>query len=151
MASEPPPPKMMAIRLHPPGGIDGLTFEEVETPSIAADGVLVRVHAAAITRDELSWPVERLPAIPSYELSGIVVSVGAAVYGMAVGQPVYGLTGFDRDGVAAEYAAVPARFLAPKPESLSHVESAAVPLPALSATAGTIRARAPLEKDQRAR
>ena len=102
MASETRPPKMMAIRLHPPGGIDGLSFEEVDTPSIAADEVLVKVYAAAITRDELSWPVERLPAIPSYELSGIVVSVGAAVYGVAVGQPVYGLTGFDRDGVAAE-------------------------------------------------
>jgi hypothetical protein len=36
----------------------------------------VRVHAAALTRDELEWPVDRLPAIPSYELSGIVAALG---------------------------------------------------------------------------
>ena len=61
--------------------------------------VLVRVHAAALTRDELEWPTDRLPAIPSYELSGVAVESG---------EEVYALTPFDRDGVAAEYAVVPA-------------------------------------------
>jgi NADPH:quinone reductase-like Zn-dependent oxidoreductase len=84
----------------------------------------VRVHAAAITRDELEWPVDRLPAIPSYELSGTVV---------ATGEEVFALTGFDRDGVAAEYAVVPTSVLAPKPRRLGHVESAAIPLAGLSA------------------
>ena len=50
---------------------------------------------------------------------------------VSVGDKVYAPP-FDRDGVAAEYAAVAAQVLAPKPASLSHVESAAVPLPALS-------------------
>jgi NADPH:quinone reductase-like Zn-dependent oxidoreductase len=102
----------------------GLEVEEIETPSPNPGEVLVRVHAAAITRDELEWPVDRLPAIPSYELSGVVVDGG---------EEVYALTPFDRDGVAAEYAAVPAAVLAPKPSRLSHVEAAALPMPGLTA------------------
>ena len=111
---------MLAVRLHP----DGLTVEEIEAPSLRPGEVLVRVHAAAITRGELEWPVDRLPAIPSYELSGVVVDSG---------DEVYALTPFDHDGVAAEYAVVPARVLAPKPARLSHVEAAALPMGGLTA------------------
>ena len=121
---------MQAIRLHAPGGPERLVVEEVETPRPAGGEALVRVHAAAITRGELEWPVDRLPAIPSYELSGEVVE------GESVGAAVYALTPFDRDGAAAEYVVVPQALLAPKPRSPSHVESAAVPLPALSAWQG---------------
>src|SRR5215467_11842288 len=92
---------VLGVRLHD----DGLKIEEIETPSPGPGEVLVSVHAAAITRDELEWPVDRLPAIPSYELSGVVVGSG---------EEVYALTPFDRDGVAAEYAVVPADALAPK-------------------------------------
>jgi NADPH:quinone reductase-like Zn-dependent oxidoreductase len=111
---------MLAVRLHR----DGLSVEEIEAPSPRPGEVLVRVHAAAITRGELEWPVDRLPAIPSYELSGVVVDSG---------DEVYALTPFDRDGVAAEYAVVPARVLAPKPARLSHVEAAALPMSGLTA------------------
>jgi NADPH:quinone reductase-like Zn-dependent oxidoreductase len=55
---------MRAIRLHSPG-LDGLRVEEIEDPPLGADEALVEVHAAALTRDELDWPVDRLPAIPS--------------------------------------------------------------------------------------
>ena len=73
---------------------------------------------------KLEWPVDRLPAIPSCELSpGVLVDSG---------DEVYALTPFDRDGVAAEYALVPARVLAPKPARLSHVE-AALPMGGLTA------------------
>ena len=58
------------------------------------------------------------------------------VDGVAVGDEVYGMAAFDRDGVAADYAAIPAELLAPKPRALSHPEAAAVPLPALSAWQG---------------
>jgi hypothetical protein len=78
-----------------------------------------------------NWPTP----IPSYELSGVVATADD-VAEVSVGDEVYALTPFDRDGVAAEYAAVPAPLLAPRPASLSHVESAAVPLPALSAWQG---------------
>ena len=111
---------MLAVRLHR----DGLSVEEIEAPSPRPGEVLVRVHAAAITRGELEWPVDRLPAIPSHELSGVLVDSG---------DEVYSLTPFDRDGVAAEYALVPARELAPKPARLSHVEAAALPMGGLTA------------------
>jgi NADPH:quinone reductase-like Zn-dependent oxidoreductase len=126
---------MHAIRLHSPG-LQGLAFDELETPQVNAGQALVEVHAAAITRDELDWPVDRLPAIPSYELSGVVSAVADDVETVAVGEAVYGLTEFDRDGVAADYAAVPARVLARKPATLDHLASAAIPLAALSAWQG---------------
>ena len=126
---------MRAIRLHAPGLV-GLVFEEIETPRLRAGEALVQVHAAAITRGELDWPVDRLPAIPSYELSGVVAAVAPDVEDVAVGEAVFALTAFDRDGVAATYAAVPASLLAPKPFTLAHVESAALPLAALSAWQG---------------
>jgi NADPH:quinone reductase-like Zn-dependent oxidoreductase len=124
---------MNAVRLHGPADPAQLVYEHVETPRPAAGEALVRVHAAAITRDELSWPVNRLPAIPSYEVSGVVAELGPGVAGLEVGQPVYALSPFDRDGAAAEYIAVPAQLLAPKPRTLRHIERAAIPLPALSA------------------
>lgn len=130
------PATMLAVRLHAPGGPDALAVEHVETPHPAAGEALVRVHAAAITRDELEWPVDRLPAIPSYELSGVVVALGPDTTGVAVGDDVYALAPFDRDGAAAEYVSLPASVLAPKPSSLNHVESAAIPLAALSASQG---------------
>jgi NADPH:quinone reductase-like Zn-dependent oxidoreductase len=127
---------MWAVRLHPPGGPENLVYEEIETPSPGAGEVLVGVHAAALTRDELTWPTDRLPAIPSYELSGVVVELGPETTGLSEGEAVYGLTGFERDGVAAQFAAVPADRLAPKPEKLTHIEAAAIPLAGLSAMQG---------------
>jgi len=111
---------VLAARLHR----DGLSVEEIETPSPGPGEVLVRVSAAAITRGELEWPADRLPATPSYELSGVAVDSG---------EEVYALTPFDRDGVAAEYAVVPEQALAPKPAPLSHVEAAALPMGGLTA------------------
>ena len=127
---------MRAIRLHVPGGPEDLVLEQIETPSLREGEALVRVHAAAITRDELEWPVDRLPAIPSYELSGVVVACTPDVDDVAAGDPVYALTPFDRDGGAADYTRVPADLLAPKPQTLDHVHSAALPLAALSAWQG---------------
>jgi NADPH:quinone reductase-like Zn-dependent oxidoreductase len=129
------PRTMDAVRLHS-AGVDGLRYEQVETPRVRGGEALIEVHAAAITRDELEWPVDRLPAVPSYELSGIVAAVAADVATVAVGAAVYALTGFDRDGAAAAYAAVPASLVAPKPSTLDHVASAAIPLAALSAWQG---------------
>jgi NADPH:quinone reductase-like Zn-dependent oxidoreductase len=127
---------MSAIRLHPPGGPASLVLEQVDTPRPAAGEALVRVHAAAITRGELEWPVDRLPATPSYEFSGVVAGLGPDVDDLAVGTSVYALHDFDRDGAAADYTVIPARFLAAKPRTLGHVQSAAIPLAALSAWQG---------------
>lgn len=116
---------MRWIRLHP----DGLRLEEVPTPEPTGDEVRVRVHAAAITRDELTWPTDRLPATPSYELSGVAAETG---------EEVIALTPFDRDGVAAEWACVPRGLLAPKPTDLTHEEAAALPMTGLSAWQGLV-------------
>src|SRR3954466_8171183 len=62
---------MRAVRLHGQGP-DPLVVEGVTTPRPASGEALVEVRAAAITRDELEWPQDRLPAIPSYELAGVV-------------------------------------------------------------------------------
>src|SRR5262245_53167503 len=106
------PRTMKAVRLHAPG-VEGLRHETIDTPSLEPGEALVEVHAAAITRDELEWPVDRLPAIPSYELSGVVAAVADDVNGVSVGDEVYALTPLDRDGGAAASAAVPASALAP--------------------------------------
>jgi NADPH:quinone reductase-like Zn-dependent oxidoreductase len=127
---------MWAIRLHAPGGPSELVIERIQTPHPRMGQALVRVHAAAITRDELEWPVDRLPATPSYELSGMVAALAPDVDTLTIGEAVWALTGFDRDGAAAEYIVVPAALLAPKPRTLDHEESAAVPLAALSAWQG---------------
>ena len=121
---------MRALRLHPPGRVEDLRLDEVEPPRPRPGQALVRVHAAAITRDELTWPTDRLPAVPSYELSGVVAE---DTDGLPAGAEVFALTPFDRDGVAADYALVPAEALAPRPRSLSHLQAAAVPMPWLSA------------------
>jgi NADPH:quinone reductase-like Zn-dependent oxidoreductase len=119
-----------AVRLHPPGRIQDLRLDEVRPPEPGPGQVLVRVHAAAITRGELEWPTDRLPAIPSYELSGVVTE---DAHGPLAGAEVFALTPFDRDGVAADYAVVPVEVLAAKPPSLTHVQAAALPMPGLSA------------------
>jgi NADPH:quinone reductase-like Zn-dependent oxidoreductase len=116
---------MRAVRLYP----EGLVLEEIPRPEPGAGEVVVRVHAAAITRDELTWPTDRLPATPSYELAGVVE---------ARGEEVIALTPFDRDGVAADYAAVPETLLAPKPVGLSFEQAAALPMTGLSAWQGLV-------------
>lgn len=127
---------MRAVRSRTPEGPKGLTLERIDVPDPAPGEALVRVHAAAITRDELDWPADRLPATPSYELSGVVTAVAPDVDRVRVGDAVFALTPFDRDGVAAEFAAVPERVLAPKPHAVDHVQAAAVPMPSLTAWQG---------------
>ena len=127
---------MQAIRLTAPGGPEQLTVERIPRPQAGAGEVLVRVHAAALTRDELEWPLDRLPAIPSYELSGVVEAAGPGAEGLSQGDEVLALTAFDRDGAAAEYAVVPASLLAPKPADLSHTEAAVIPMPGMTAWQG---------------
>jgi NADPH:quinone reductase-like Zn-dependent oxidoreductase len=130
------PTTMRAVVLRAAGGPEQLVYGEVPAPAPDRGEALVRVHAAALTREELEWPVDRLPAIPSYELSGVVAALGPGVEGVTVGDEVFAMTAFDRDGVAADYVAIPTELLAPKPRALTHAEAAAVPLAALSAWQG---------------
>lgn len=119
-----------AVRAHGPTG--PIAGEQIPDPRPAPGEVLVAVHAAASTAGELSW-LERWPAIPGHEVSRTIAALGEGITGVAVGQPVYGLAGFDRDGGAAEYVTVPAAYLAPKPASTGHVGAASLALAALTA------------------
>ena len=121
---------MLAARLTAP---DRLQIAQIDDPTPGPGGALIRVHAAAIARDELTWPLDRLPAIPSYEISGTVAALGPGANGLAVDDEVFALTPFDRDGGAAEYAVVPSAVVASKPKTIDHIQSAAIPLAGLSA------------------
>src|SRR6201991_2538936 len=131
---------MMALRGHTRGGPEVLVYESAPRPTPGDGEVLVAVHAAAITFDELTWPetwasdgVDRTPVIPSHEFSGVVAEVGDGVTGFAAGDEVYGLVPFDRDGAAAEYVSVPATSVAARPRTVSPVVAAPAVLPALTA------------------
>jgi NADPH:quinone reductase-like Zn-dependent oxidoreductase len=132
---------MRALRLHQQAGPEGLTYEEAPDPEPGIGEVLVGVHAASFTATELRWPStwvdhlghDRRPIIPGHEVSGTVAALGYGATGFAVGDPVYGLTDWYRDGALADYVAVEARNLAPKPASLDHVEAAALSLAGLTA------------------
>ena len=110
-------------------------------PSLKTGDALVRSHACAFTPTELSWEPtystpdgrDRLPTIPGHELSGLVEAVAPDVTMVKAGDAVFALTDFWRDGAAADYVAVHAADVAPKPDSLSYVQAAAVPLSGLTA------------------
>ena len=132
--------EMTALRAHHRGGPEVLAVEPAPVPVPAGGEVLVEVHAAAITFDELTWDetwtrdgVDRTPIIPSHEVSGVVADTASGVTDFSAGDEVYGLIRFDRDGAAAEYVAVPGADLAARPTIVSHVVSAALPLAGLTA------------------
>jgi NADPH:quinone reductase-like Zn-dependent oxidoreductase len=132
---------MMAVRAHARGGPEQLVYERAPVPVPAPGEVLVAVAAAAITFAELTWDLswttrdgrDRTPVIPAHELSGVVAETGDGVAGLAAGDEVFGLASFDRDGAAAGFTAIPAADLAARPRSLSHAETATLPLAALTA------------------
>jgi NADPH:quinone reductase-like Zn-dependent oxidoreductase len=132
---------MHAIRLHARGGPEQLVYEDAPIPPLHTGDALVRSHACAITPTELSWTEtytshdgrERLPTIPGHELSGVVEAVAPHVTTVKPGDAVFALTDFSRDGAAADYVAVQAANLAPKPQSLDDAHAAAVPLSGLTA------------------
>ena len=150
---------MYAVRAHARGGPEQLVYEEAPRPDPSAGEVLVAVKAASITPDELTWPAtwtnssdgtgpERTPIIPSHEFSGVIAGLGAGVDDLAVGDAVYGLIPFTRDGAAAEYVALPAGVVVAKPTTVDHDHAAALPLAALTAWEALVR-HAGLQAGQR--
>ena len=136
---------MRAIVAHDrAAGVSGLSLAEMPYPHMAENDVIVEVHAASFTPDELNWPGtwtdragrDRAPTIPGHEVSGVVVELGYGTTGLAVGEPVFGLTDWARNGTLAEYVAVEARNLAPLSAGIDHVAAAALPMPGLTAWQG---------------
>jgi NADPH:quinone reductase-like Zn-dependent oxidoreductase len=118
-----------------------MSLEERPLPKPQLGDVLIQISAASFTPYELQWPStwtdragrDRRPVIPGHELSGTVVGLGWGTAGLSVGDEVFGLTDWYRDGSLAEFAAVEARNLTIKPGSVSHVDAAAFAMAALTA------------------
>jgi NADPH:quinone reductase-like Zn-dependent oxidoreductase len=131
---------MMALRAHSRGGPDQLVYEEVPKPVVGPGQVLVEVHAAGITFGELDWDqtwtradgVDRAPVIPGHEVSGVVAALSEGCR-LSVGDEVYGVVDFDRNGAAAQYVCVREESLALKPHKATHEQAAAMALSALTA------------------
>jgi NADPH:quinone reductase-like Zn-dependent oxidoreductase len=134
-------PMMKAIVVHEYGGPEVLKYEDVPRPEPKENEVLVRVIAAGVN------PVDgaarsakfaqflgiKLPAIPGYDIAGVVEKTGAKITKFKSGDPVYAYIALDKGGAYAEYAAVTEKEASPKPNSLTFVEAAAVPLVAETA------------------
>ncbi len=121
-----------------------MTLTERPEPTPAGNDVLVQVHASGFTPDELSWPSswtdrldrDRTPSVPGHELAGVVTALGYGTAGLSVGQRVFGLTDWTRDGTLAEYTAVEARNLAPLPGDVDFSVGASLPISGLTAWQG---------------
>ena len=125
-------------------GVGGLTLTDLPYPHSSENDVIVRVHAAGFTPGELDWPAtwtdragrDRTPSVPGHELSGVVVELGYGTTGLTVGQRVFGLADWTRNGSLAEYTAVEARNLAPLAADIDHTVAAALPISGLTAWQG---------------
>src|ERR671931_1989276 len=125
-------------------GTAGMTLVERPEPQAAINDVIVQVHASGFTGDELTWPAtwtnrlggDRTPSIPGHELAGVVTALGYGTTGLSVGQRVFGLTDWYRDGTLAEYAAVEARNLAPLWGDVDFTMGASLPISGLTAWQG---------------
>jgi NADPH:quinone reductase-like Zn-dependent oxidoreductase len=125
-------------------GKAGAKLVERPEPQVAINDVVVQIHASGFTGDELTWPStwtdragrDRTPSIPGHELAGVVTALGYGTTGLSIGQRVFGLTDWYRDGTLAEYVAVEARNLAPLPGDVDFTVGAALVMPGLTAWQG---------------
>jgi NADPH:quinone reductase-like Zn-dependent oxidoreductase len=125
-------------------GTAGMTLVERPEPDAALNDVVVQVHASGFTPGELTWPStwtdrlgrDRTPSIPGHELAGVVSALGYGTRGLSVGQRVFGLADWTRDGTLAEYVAVEARNLAPLPGDVDFSVGASLPISGLTAWQG---------------
>ena len=125
-------------------GTAGMKLMERPAPNAAINDVVVQVHASGFVGTELSWPStwtdrvgrDRTPTIPGHELAGVVTALGYGTTGFSVGQRVFGVADWYRDGTLAEYVAVEARNLAPLPDDVDFTVGASLPISGLTAWQG---------------
>jgi NADPH:quinone reductase-like Zn-dependent oxidoreductase len=125
-------------------GTAGMTLVERPEPPAAINDVIVRVHASGFVSTELEWPStwtdranrDRTPTVPGHEVAGVVTSLGYGTTGLSVGQRVFGLADWHRDGSMAEYVAIEARNLAPLPGDVDYTVGASLPISGLTAWQG---------------
>lgn len=125
-------------------GTAGMKLAERTEPQAAINDVIVRIHASGFVPTELTWPSTwsdrlnrgRTPTIPGHELAGVVTALGYGTTGLSVGQRVFGLADWYRDGTLAEYIAIEARNLAPLPGDVDFTVGASLPISGLTAWQG---------------
>src|SRR5512146_485856 len=125
-------------------GKAGMRLVERPEPQPSINDVVVQVHASGFVNTELGWPStwtdrldrDRTPSIPGHELAGVVTALGYGTTGLSVGQRVFGLTDWHRDGTLAEYVAIEARNLAPLPGDVDFTAAASLPISGLTAWQG---------------
>ncbi|HMG86757.1 MAG TPA: NADP-dependent oxidoreductase [Terracidiphilus sp.] len=125
-------------------GTAGVKLVELPEPQAAINDVVVQIYASGFTGDELTWPStwtdrvgrDRTPSIPGHELAGVVSALGYGTTGLSIGQRVFGLTDWYRDGTLAEHVAVEARNLVPLPGDVDFTVGAALVMPGLTAWQG---------------
>src|SRR5437016_10409288 len=125
-------------------GRAGVKLVERPEPQAAINDVVVQIYASGFTGDELTWPStwtdrvgrDRTPSIPGHELAGVVTALGYGTTGLSIGQRVFGLTDWYRDGTLAECVAVEARNLAPLPGDVDFTVGASLPISGLTAWQG---------------
>jgi NADPH:quinone reductase-like Zn-dependent oxidoreductase len=125
-------------------GLAGMKLSERPEPSAAINDVVVRIHASGFVGTELTWPStwtdrhgrDRTPSIPGHELAGVVHAIGYGTTGLSVGQRVFGLTDWYRDGTLAEYVAIESRNLEPLPGDVDFTVGASLPISGLTAWQG---------------
>jgi NADPH:quinone reductase-like Zn-dependent oxidoreductase len=148
---------MKAIYLNQRGGAESLVYGDLPQPQTKTDEVLIKVHATAITPTEFQWyptfqtqagETRPFPIVLSHEFSGEAAALGTDVKDLKVGDAVYGLNDWFANGAQAEYCIAPASALAHKPRLLDHVQSAVVPISALTAWQGLL-CRANVQSSQR--
>jgi NADPH:quinone reductase-like Zn-dependent oxidoreductase len=125
-------------------GMAGMKLVERPEPQAAINDVVVQIHASGFVPTELEWPStwtdrhdrNRTPSIPGHELAGVVTALGYGTTGLSVGQRVFGLADWYRDGTLAEYMAIEARNLAPLPGDVDFTAGASLPISGLTAWQG---------------
>ncbi|MGI5254403.1 NADP-dependent oxidoreductase [Actinacidiphila glaucinigra] len=125
-------------------GTAGMTLTERPVPLAAINDVIVRIHASGFVPTEMEWPStwadragrDKTPSIPGHELAGVVSALGYGTTGLSVGQRVFGLADWHRDGTLAEYVAIEARNLAPLPGDVDFTVGASLPISGLTAWQG---------------
>ncbi len=130
---------MMAWRVHEYGPPDVMRFESIPMPEPGSGEVLVKVEAAGVgpwdgrIRAGRSALPQPLPLTLGSDLAGEVVAVGSGVSSPRVGEAVYGVTNPRFVGAYAEYALASAAMIASKPDAVSYIEAASVPVVAVTA------------------
>lgn len=125
-------------------GMAGMRLAERPDPRAAINDVVVEVHASGFVGTELAWPSTwadrlgraRTPSIPGHEVAGVVTALGYGTTGLSVGQRVFGLADWYRDGTLAEAVAIEARNLAALPDDVDFTVGASLPVSGLTAWQG---------------